>query len=95
MQRQQRAALAQRHTVIIEELSIERQARRLAEQRVAELEEHMARMHSLAQELEQYGYRQGNRGLRGQQAAPMIPQTLQVRISEQRHFSGKRRSTLP
>ena len=38
-QRQQRAALARRHTAITKELSTKRQARRLAERRVAELEQ--------------------------------------------------------
>ena len=65
-QRLQKAAPARRHTTITKELSTERQVRRLAERRVAELEEQMARMRSPAQELEQYGDRQGNRGLHGQ-----------------------------
>ena len=53
----------------------------MAERRVAELEEQMARMRSPAQELE---HRLGNRGLHGQQAAPLIPRPLQVRAGEQR-----------
>ena len=88
-QRQQRAAPARRHTAITEELSIERQARRLAERRVAELEQQMARMRSLAQELE---HRQG---LRGQQTAPLIPRPLQVGAGEQRRPGEQRRDGLP
>ena len=56
---QQGAAPAQRPTAITEELSIERQARRMAERRVAELEQQMARMRPPAQGLEQ---RQSFRG---------------------------------
>ena len=43
-QRQQRAAPARRQSAITEELSTERQARRMAERRVAELEQQMSRM---------------------------------------------------
>ena len=53
----------------------------MAERRVAKLEEQMARMRSPAQELK---HRPRNRGLRGQQAAPLIPQPLQVGADEQR-----------
>ena len=88
-QQQQRAAPARRQTAITEELSTERQARQLAERRVAELEALMARMRSPAQELEQ---RQGNRG---QQAAPMIPRPLQVGAGEQRRPLGDRRNGPP
>ena len=50
---QQIAAPARCQTAITKELSTERQARQLAERRVAELEAQMARMHPPAQELEQ------------------------------------------
>ena len=49
---QQRAAPTRWHTAITAELSIERQARQLAERRIAELEAQMARMRPPAQELE-------------------------------------------
>ena len=88
-QRQQKAALARRHTAIIEELSTKRQARQLAKRKVAELEAQMARMRSPAQELEQ---RQGNQG---QQAAPMIPRPLQVGVGEERRPMGDRRDGPP
>ena len=51
-QRQQRAVPARHQTAITKELSIERQARQLAERRIAELEAQMARIQPPAQELE-------------------------------------------
>ena len=86
---QQRAAPARRQSAITEELSIERQARQLAERKIAELEAQMARMRPLAQEL---GQRHESRG---QQVAPMIPRPLQVGASEQRHQVGNRQSGPP
>ena len=54
----------------------------MAERRVAELEQQMARMHPLAQELEQ------RQSFRGQQAAPMLPRPLQVGANAQRQTMG-------
>ena len=75
-------APAQCQTAITEELSTERQARRLVERRVAELEQQMARMRPPAQELEQ------RQSLRGQQAASMLPRPLQVGADAQRQTMG-------
>ena len=88
-QREQRAVPARRQTAITKELSTERQARRMAERRVAELEAQMARMRPPAQELER------RHRLRGQQAAPMIPRPLQMGASEQRYPLGNRQVSQP
>ena len=88
-QRQQRAVPVRRQIAITEELSTERQARQLAELRIAELEAQMARMRSPAQELGQRYETQG------QQAAPMIPRPLQVGATEQQHPMGTRQAGQP
>ena len=54
----------------------------MAERRVAELEQQMARMRPPAQELEQ------RQSFRGQQAAPMLPRPLQVGANAQRQTLG-------
>ena len=81
-QRQQRAAPTRPQTAITEELSTERQVRRMPERRVAELEQQMARMRPPAQELEQ------RQSFRGQQAAPMLLRPLQVGANAQRQTLG-------
>ena len=86
---QQRATPARRQSAITEELSTERQARQLAECRIAKLEAQMARMRPPAQELEQ---RPGNRG---QQAAPMIPRPLQTGAGVQQSSMGDRHAGAP
>ena len=88
-QRQQRAAPARHQTAITEELSTERQARQLAERRIAELEAQMARMRPPAQELgRQYAPR-------GQQTVPMIPRPLQVGASGPWQPMGTRQTGPP
>ena len=88
-QRQQKAVPARRQTAITEELSTERQARRMAERRVAELEQQMAKMRPPAQELEQ------RQNFRGQQAAPMFPRPLQVGANAQWQTMGLQRQMAP
>ena len=81
-QRQKTDAPARRHAAITAELSTERQARQMAERRIAELEAQMASIRPPAQRLVQ------QHSARGQQAAPMLPRPLQMGAIAQRPVLG-------
>ena len=82
-QRQQTAAPTRGYSAITTELSTERQARQMAERRIAELEAQMATLRTPAQRLE------GQQRFRGPQEAPMLPRPLQIGARMQRPVLGR------
>ena len=81
-QHQKADAPPRKHAAITAELSTERQARQMAERRIAELEAQMASLRPPAQRLAQ------QQSLGGQQTAPMLPRPLQMGAMTQRPVMG-------